>query len=570
MSPKLERQPESVQFRAELESILDVPLTPENIDNYADNALGKLVELVQSVRASFQETTTQTFSNHRELENTAFQRYGLEDIEQILDHVATKSEELRELDDLICKVFTEQAVLVPPDPDSFIEPGEDPEPYEQPRTVPRLKTLLFVLANEFEVDVHDSEAVNITTGVLEGNMVRGESYNLVDIPSLERTVLLCDEVGNVTFVLDRSAMEDADITPEDIATLTKNEIKDLLEDHSTLGQTIKYHPSTYVAGLADALNDIQTLESKREESSSYLWPDVQNCPQEVMSINAIGKKWGVGHAVISRAIDNLVKEGKLKEPKKYLIRTVPRVRLDADQQAMIYQHLEKKGLFTEPASEGVLSKPAIAKEWAIDRGTISKAINQMIEEGLLSELNMYQFGNIRTVGLNSEQKTILYQYLEEKGAFSEPAPEEIDSLKAIAQKWGLGRRTIEKVITELAEEELIGEVNHYKFSGNYSIGLDSTQQSILYKRLEMRGLFKPPAPEGVLSLTGFRKIHGATQYTAKKAFETAVNEGVLGEVNYYRFGTQVTVGLSVEQQEILHQYLTLSSKEAKSSPGESK
>ncbi len=483
MSPELERQPEAEHFRGELESILDVPLSPENIDDYADNALNELVELVQSVQASFQETTTQTFSNQRELENTAFQCYDLEDIEQVLDHVATKSEELRELDDLIYKVFTEQAVLVPPDPDSFIEPGEDPEDYTPARKVPRLKTLLFVLANEFELDVHDTEQVTITTGVLDANMVRGESYNLVDIPSLERCALICDEVGNITFVFDCKAMEEVSITPEDLAGLTKDDLKDLLHDHPKLGQTITYHQNTYVANLISTLNNIEVTPdttTHQEASPSYLQP-VPTAPDDVLSVKRLGKEWGIGPKTITKAIEELT--DTLSEITQYKFGSVTTSGYNTEQQALIRAHLEDKGLFAIKAPANVFSARRLAKEWGVAQATITRAVDELGEA--IGKTAQYKFGTKSTQGFTSEQKAFIRAHLEDKGLFTK-APANILSVNTLKEEWGVDHTTITRAVDELGEA--ISKTAQYKFGSYVTQGYTPEQQALIRARLESKGV----------------------------------------------------------------------------------
>ncbi len=547
MSPELERQPESVQFRAELESILDVPLTPENIDNYADNALGELVELVQSVQAAFQLATRESFAQKSELENAAFHYYNLEDIEEVLDYVADKADEIHALDILISNAPAKQSVFVPSDSGELVPPGEDPESYEPPRTTPRIKTLLFVLANEFQLDVHDETDVTITTGMNAANMLRGESYTLVDIPSLERCVLVCDEVGNVTFVFDRAAIEEIDVTPDDITALSKSEIKDLLRDHPALGQTLRYYENTYVSNLFNLLNDeLEATPTTHDSSTSYLRPDDKN-PEGVLSINGLAKKWGVRHQVVASAIEELSDE--LGQVEQFTSGAGSANVLKADQQAKLYEHLEDKGMFADKAPEGVFSANSLAKKWGISGRVIADAIDKLSDE--LGEVEIFRFGARVAGGYTPEQQAVLRERLQTSGAFIEKPPENVLSILGLTRELSVAHVTVENAIEEL--DDALGEVAQYKFGSTITGGYTPEQQALIRKLLREKGALAKKAPESVSSVYGLAKKWGVSSKTVASALEDLGDE--LCELEQYKFGPTLAIGLNTDQQDIIREYL---------------
>jgi len=135
-----------------------------------------------------------------------FAYYGIEEINELLDHIAAKAEQLIAIDTAIDQIEATDHVFVPPDkrPGPITSTSETPN-RERATRQPRLKTLLFVLANEFGIEP-SGEAMQICRGSVETAMMRQEPYYEVTIPPLERTVLICDAYGNGTFVFDTTRL----------------------------------------------------------------------------------------------------------------------------------------------------------------------------------------------------------------------------------------------------------------------------------------------------------------------------------------------------------------------------
>ena len=95
------------------------------------------------------------------------------------------------------QVITLDDVIIPPEPlvqDIVHGNGE----YISPSLIPREKYLLEVLSNLGL----DGSLLQKYSGKNSPNMMRGESYNLWVINKLKKMVLVCDEEGNRTFVIN--------------------------------------------------------------------------------------------------------------------------------------------------------------------------------------------------------------------------------------------------------------------------------------------------------------------------------------------------------------------------------
>jgi hypothetical protein len=89
----------------------------------------------------------------------------------------------------------EDAVLVPPD-ELEIKRGNGNGEWKEREYSPRLQELIALLA-EHEIYTDDIVCV---TGTNAKNMIRRESYVLVEIPRLKKQILICNEVGEATFI----------------------------------------------------------------------------------------------------------------------------------------------------------------------------------------------------------------------------------------------------------------------------------------------------------------------------------------------------------------------------------
>ena len=83
------------RFKEKFDTILNRPLTVENINEFGDIALNELIELTEKVVEAYRITHSELPSNQKDVEDSAFREYQLGDIEYVLEQVQDKISELK-------------------------------------------------------------------------------------------------------------------------------------------------------------------------------------------------------------------------------------------------------------------------------------------------------------------------------------------------------------------------------------------------------------------------------------------------------------------------------------------
>ena len=89
-------------------------------------------------------------------------------------------------------------IILPPDHKPFPAIGNgNGKPIEAPKFRERLKDLLLTLA---ENGIYSDDIILIS-GEVTDSMMRKQSYTIIEIPKLNREILVCDQIGEATFVI---------------------------------------------------------------------------------------------------------------------------------------------------------------------------------------------------------------------------------------------------------------------------------------------------------------------------------------------------------------------------------
>lgn len=255
-----------------LDEILQRKLTARNITTYADDALEDLVALVEKIIANADQHDGSELTGLAK-ERQAIAAVGLDAdmVERALTHIAGIAVRWGELDDIIAqKTVPVKRQLVPADKHRVqrIAPGAGS--FKPKERIPKTKMLLLLLETEFD-DIDVEGLPDFPAGECDKNGLRRTSYRLVQIPELERTVLVCDEAGNTTFVFDQAKCDGLGIAPDDIYGYTKDELKELISELQ-LGSQINYSEK-YMDNLAAVLGgDVANLEDESQPSVHILTP----------------------------------------------------------------------------------------------------------------------------------------------------------------------------------------------------------------------------------------------------------------------------------------------------------
>ena len=299
-------EPKDSRYQTRLKTILSTPLTVETIDTYAQTAVSDLINLTDNVVNEFADITSPDafYADARELEDAAFRHFDLPSIPVNLDYIDQLDQEIRSIDTVIEEVRTKDQVIVPPDAHlQPIVPGNG-EGIKEKELIPRLKTLLFILKEDYEIELGDPEQVRIAQGKTTDEMMRDEPYYSVEVPSLNRTVLVCDEEGNATFVIDTKRLQELGIPTGQLLSMTKDELNAAIEENTGFGRRL-IQSENWVDNISDNLDEIQTNTSepaiKPEKPRSYLTRKEleQLDPSEMLySAGDIGRMFGVSHHTI--------------------------------------------------------------------------------------------------------------------------------------------------------------------------------------------------------------------------------------------------------------------------------
>ncbi|MEK7559594.1 MAG: hypothetical protein AAB521_04780 [Patescibacteria group bacterium] len=534
----------SSAFHVTLTQIQGKPLSPDNIDTYARDALADLIKLTDSIVGDYAKEQPSDSTYGKELEDKAFEHFGLGNLGEILNYVASKELELERIDKLIEGAENVGAILVPPT-------GEMPQIQEgdgsfgKKSVIARTKTLLFILSNEFDIDTQDPNKVVVKTGILSDKMMRKLSYFMINVPSLNRTILSCDEEGNVTYIFDNDILSSKGISQDDLALMTKEGINDLLKEDPKLGRRLIY-TKTFVPRMINLITDLENNnDSSGEGAGLYLFP---KAPEGILSVKNIAYDLGVDHGTVVKAIEGLSES--LGEITQYRFGAVTTTGYTSEQQEMIRQELDRKGLFSDQAPEEVLSVYSLSKRLGVGEKSINKAIEELGDS--LGEITQYRFGTRAGItGYTQKQQEMIKQALEEKGLFMEQAPEEVKPIAGIAKEFGVAHDVIKRTVNNLGET--LGETTTYRFGNTLTAGYNSEQQEIIRQELEKRGLLSEIAPEGILSA-------GVLARRLNVDYSTLMNsvrelDDSLGETTQYRFGSAAAAGYTTEQQEMIRQEL---------------
>jgi hypothetical protein len=513
-------------FRARIDAITARSLAPENIHTYADDALDGLIDVVAEITAGYDEQMpgapagAPTGAEH---ERAAMQHFGLDgdEIEETLDRIGALSAEIAGLDSVIEEITVHANVMItPPDPTDTapIAPGGQPM---QVTLVPRLKTLLFILAKKFDVNLRDREECLVERGNIPAAHMRTESYRLVTVPTLNRTILVCDERGNATFVFDTERLAEIGVDHEAVKSLTKDDIRDMLELYPGAGRRLTYS-DTFTEEVSSLLEVIpapaeeiqihagsgQILKGRRGPANMHrVWHMVKE----------FGSTQGTVHVAIAAVSEQLGDIGAYEGHPIYT----------EGQKTIIQAWMEANGHLSEKPTKDERSIQGIADELSINSDIVREAIAD-IGAGLGPPRRAR--GGITVYG--SSQRAQIRTWLiahnridENTGSLSYPEFAGIIGLSANMLKQITARN-----VARLGEVKFVGKT--------YRISL--LQQDILLQILDEEGYLVPEQPEGYLSVTQYANATGYAKSSVNRAL--VANAEALGEVGNYLIGLPTRAG----------------------------
>ena len=318
------------EFAARLTAAVNEPLTLGNTDTYVDDALKKVIDLVDTVVDKYDAQPGAEWqqlggANGKEHEDAALKHFGLEDVEGILRNLDDKASQFAVIDGVIAQANEASDVFVPPDSTPVPQATGSGTGMEKKGKQPKLENLLFVLMNDFGIDPDDPEAVSIVRGIVNTNMMREEPYYQVTVPGIDKVILVCQEYGNATFVFNGEWVREqvnsnrpSESEPErPLADYTKEELGKLIKDNPGQGARI-LTKKNFTANLVNALKggfSQQKLDKPVDTRYLRSSKDLPPVPDGYATISEIGEELGIQEEKDKVTIRNIAialeKQGKI-------------------------------------------------------------------------------------------------------------------------------------------------------------------------------------------------------------------------------------------------------------------
>lgn len=471
VAKKQEKQVSSESF---LEPILNKPLTVERIDNYADDAVNELIFLLNQKVDDYKSGHNTGGWDDKSIENAALRFYGLENVSSYLDFLAEKDAEIRGLDKVIKKARQTYRVIVSPDSyDPHV--GSNGGEMAEKKMISRVKTVLFILKEDFEVDVDDERQLFLKEGVVRDNMMRKTSYFLISAPKIDRTLLVCDEEGNVSYVFNNKVLKDKGISEDVLINSTKEELNELIQQTPELGKRVIYSKDFFVPRMVEAIRNPDSIRpdevtKEMKDLGKYLY---QEPTGGELSLSGVAKKLGIVDKTLKKVIDAM-------DPQELGGVNLRRFKgnvtgaYSLEQQEKILKQVEMSGLLSSEPTNGELSINGLAEKLGVAYVTVQKIIDSM-DPSELGEIRLRKFVPIVTKAYTPEQQEKIIQKGEAMGKIApEPVNGELSN-NGFAKKLGLSWKMVQKNINAVNQKSF-GIVGSYRFGVKVRLGYTLEQQ----------------------------------------------------------------------------------------------
>ena len=380
------------EFAARLTAAVNEPLTLGNTDTYVDDALKKVIDLVDTVVDKYDAQPGAEWqqlggANGKEHEDAALKHFGLEDVEGILRHLEDKASQFAVIDGVIAQANEASDVFVPPDSTPVPQATGSGTGMEKKGKQPKLENLLFVLMNDFGIDPDDPEAVSIVRRIVNTNMMREEPYYQVTVPGIDKVILVCQEYGNATFVFNGEWVREqvnsnrpSESEPErPLADYTKEELGKLIKDNPGQGARI-LTKKNFTANLVNALKggfSQQKLDKPVDTRYLRSSKDLPQVPDGYITLGNILERLDIGEKHRTRIRDiaiDLERKGKI---------TIGKYHNKRRRQVLAFTEESAQQIMNEWVNhrilipEGSLKTQDIANIAGVSRGTVRSVAEEL-------------------------------------------------------------------------------------------------------------------------------------------------------------------------------------------------
>ncbi len=514
----------NLEFQERYREIIETPLSPNNIDSYADDAMDRLGQLIEDVQEEYKWEGLGLSAKERE-DKIFAEAFPGTSVEATLDRIDDIAHRLMRFDTVIRKTREnpDNEVILPPDGRGRIVEGSG-RGIQETVVLPKLKTELFVLEQDFGVDVLDSEQLILSTGVLEPNMQRGISYDVIELPRLERLILSCDERGNRTYVFDTEKLHEFKITPEMIKCGTKSQLNELLAARPEVGKSINYSLN-YVERVRGAIENPGAKllpEKDKAEQAEYL-KVIEKAPEGWMTANRLAKELDVSFGVVMRRYNEHIGEvGPLTTYKTSHGKTEGFKYFSPEQVEKMKQIIEDNAKTVAP--EGWMTMNGLAKVLGVGYPVLARYYDAHANEiGQLTEHSRDLSGETYKYFSPDQIEKIRQGFAKNV----EVAPAGWMTASGLAQELSVGRGTIMKWYAEHTSE--IGPLMKYVNARNKVLEYFSPEQAEKIKQaLTDKG---ERAPEGYMTAKALAKMLNISREAVVECYKRYI--GYVGPLAQY-------------------------------------
>ncbi len=340
--------------------------------------------------------------------------------------------------------------------------------------------------------------------------MRDESYYMLELPTLNRVVMVCDQVGNATFVFDLAKLLEQDITPQNLIDLSKVEFQSLITNHKQLGAKL-VRSDSYVEDVVSLLDEIPEDTSGSKGSTRTV--EILR-PSETLTATAVAKRvneeYGsnVSHKTIYKIAETLSEDG-LIEIKYYPFRKGSIAEYTTDNYAMMVTRLKEMDILHPVAPEGTTSLSALVGS-ALRLGHPEyKEVFEKVKiqaEALFGSLSKYRFMTASSFGITEQQlpdvraiielnvehlrvRTVANRAIKEAAAQErkvkqrpEQHPEGYKTLKQMSEHHGVSQKISDKALANVLDQ--LGEIKQYTHGPRGFRSFSPEQQAILSPEID--------------------------------------------------------------------------------------
>lgn len=366
----LENKNQKIEFQDRITSVTTRQIHgADALAEYADLAIEELTDVIEDILASYAVDATEVPADSRSAERAALQHFGLKEgvIDNTLSELITVNAQIQHI--LAENVHVEDKEFVPTQLVEMPIKAGSGNGYERIILQPRGATIKFIISRLLNSDWDELKRTGRAASVkgrLDPNWVRKTSYELITTTDFDRSIMVCDEKGNRTFVFSRSKLKQIGIDDEALKDMDKPEMTDLIHGHPGIGMSLIYEEETYVESIGTLLTGLEGDEKMNETASELLLPyiddSVHTANQITLALNSLyGCK--LSHKTVIDAARSLAEEGLVRNQEYRLGPKRTAVAYDKDEFEIIHQQLGERDMLYPVADKDDLSFPtAVARK----------------------------------------------------------------------------------------------------------------------------------------------------------------------------------------------------------------